>query len=74
MCTAGLHEVDTWIMAGTSSSTIFSYSGNQYSSVSGGDVHHAPDGSGFRLQPTKPSSVTQRSSSSTLAFSGSLAT
>ena len=29
----------------------------------GGAVHRPPDGSGFRLQPMKPSSLTQRSSS-----------
>ena len=69
MCAAGLHEVDTWIIAGTSSSVIFSYSGNQYSSVIGGELQKPPAGSGFRLQPRKPSWVTHRSSSATHAFS-----
>jgi hypothetical protein len=32
-------------------------------SVSGGAFHMPPDGSGLRLQPTKPSSLTQRFSS-----------
>ena len=57
-------------MAGTSSSVIFSYSGNQYASVSGGEVQYPPDGSGFRLQPTNPSSRTHRSSSATQSSSG----
>ena len=57
-------------MAGTSSSVIFSKMGYQYRSVSGGEVHHPPLGSGLRLQPTNPSSVTQRSSSATDASSG----
>ena len=61
-------------MAGTSSSVIFSYSGNQYGSVSGGELQNPPAGSGLRLQPTKPSSVTARSSSLTHASSGSPAT
>jgi hypothetical protein len=33
-----LHEDEIWMMAGTSSSVIFLYSGYQYSSVIGGDV------------------------------------
>src|SRR5258707_6173840 len=56
-------------MAGTSSSHIFSYSGYQCLSVSGGEVQWPPDGSGFRLQPTKPNSLTQRSSSA-MQFEG----
>jgi len=56
-------------MAGTSSSTIFSKIGYQYRSVSGGEVHFPPLGSGLRLQPTNPSSSTQRSSSATDDFS-----
>src|SRR5258708_19573221 len=56
-------------MAGTSSSTIFSKIGYQYRSVSGGAVHFPPLGSGLRLQPTNPSSSTQRSSSATDDFS-----
>ena len=44
--------------------------GYQYRSVSGGEVHLPPLGSGLRLQPTNPSSVTQRSSSATDASSG----
>src|SRR5439155_20615872 len=50
-------------MAGTSSSTIFSYRGYQLRSVRGGAVQWPPDGSGFRLQPIKPNSFTERSSS-----------
>ena len=42
--------------------------GYQYVSVSGGAVHFPPLGSGLRLQPTNPSSTTQRSSSATDAF------
>ncbi len=53
-------------MAGTSSSTIFSYSGYQCRSVSGGEVQWPPEGSGFKLQPMNPSSLTQRSSSAAL--------
>ena len=60
-----MHELETWIIAGTSSSTIASYSGNQYGSVSGGEVQKPPDGSGLRLHPTKPSVSTQRRSSAT---------
>ena len=35
---AGLQLPDTWIIAGTSSSTIFSYNGNQNRSMSGGEA------------------------------------
>src|SRR5215831_8394972 len=42
--------------------------GYQYWSVSGGAVHLPPLGSGLRLQPTNPSSRTQRSSSAMDAF------
>ena len=59
----GLQEPETWIIAGTSSSTIFSKKGYQARSVSGGPVQWPPDGSGLRLHPMKPSSATQRSSS-----------
>src|SRR5215471_7465159 len=55
----------TWIMAGTSNSTIFSYNGYQNRSVSGGPVQYPSDGSGFRLQPTNPYSSTHRRNSST---------
>ena len=51
----GLHEPETWIMAGTSSSTIFSKKGYQGAV---GERHarpHCPRGVGVRLQPTKPS-------------------
>jgi hypothetical protein len=58
-----LHEPETWTIAGTSSSTIFSKNGYQDRSVSGWAVQCPPDGSGFRLQPTKPNSFTHRSSS-----------
>ena len=51
----GLQLLETCTMAGTSSSTIFSNRGYQYRSVSGGEVHFPPLGSGLRLQPTKPS-------------------
>ena len=61
----GLRDADTWIIAGTSSATIASYSGYQYGSVSGRDVQNPPDGSGLSRQPTKPSSPTHRRSSST---------
>src|SRR5688572_10653953 len=50
-------------MAGTSSSTSFSYSGYHALSVSGGAVQWPPLGSGLRLHPTKPSSSTHRESS-----------
>jgi hypothetical protein len=56
-------------MAGTSSSTIFSYKGYQCRSVSGGDVQWPPEGSGFKLQPMNPISVTHLSSSAAL-FTG----
>ena len=46
--------------------TIFSYNGYQWRSVSGGEVQFPPEGSGFRLQPMNPSSLTQRSSSAAL--------
>src|SRR5213596_2387959 len=59
----GLHDELTCTIAGTSSSTSFSYNGYQYRSVSGGAVQWPPDGSGFRSQPMKPSSLTDRSSS-----------
>jgi len=65
----GLHDELTCTMAGTSSSTIFSYIGYQCRSVSGGEVQWPPDGSGFKLHPMNPSSVTQRSSSAAL-FTG----
>src|SRR6202521_4832595 len=52
-------------MAGTSSSQSFSYSGYHQRSVSGGSIQCPPEGSGLRLQPTKPSDLTQRSSSAT---------
>jgi len=65
VCAAGLQDVETWIIAGTSSSHIVSYSGNQYSSVSGGELQKPPAGSGFRLHPRKPSSLTHRMSSAT---------
>ena len=42
--------------------------GYQYWSVSGGAVQYPPLGSGLRLQPTNPSSRTQRSSSAMDAF------
>ncbi|MNY32215.1 hypothetical protein D3C86_1664170 [compost metagenome] len=58
-----LQDPETWIIAGTSSSIIFSKNGYQARSVSGGAVQCPPEGSGLRLQPTKPSSLTQRSSS-----------
>src|SRR5687768_3536220 len=50
-------------MAGTSSSQSFSYTRYHHLSVSGGSEHFPPEGSGVRLQPTKPNSSTQRSSS-----------
>src|SRR5512134_1731549 len=56
-------------MAGTSSATSFSYSGYQERSPSGGAFHQPPEGSGLRLQPMKPSSFTQRSSSG-MQFAG----
>src|ERR1700730_15196239 len=62
----GLQEELTCTMAGMSSSTIFSYNGYQWRSVSGGEVQFPPEGSGFRLQPMNPSSLTQRSSSAAL--------
>ena len=52
-----LHAALTWIMAGTSSSHIASYSGHHERSHSGGPVQNPPDGSGFRLQPTNPISL-----------------
>src|SRR3954471_20421207 len=52
-------------MAGTSCSTNFSYSGYHQRSVSGGELQCPPDGSGFTLNPTKPSSFTHPSSSPT---------
>src|SRR5690348_4021136 len=58
----------TCTMAGACNSQSFSYSGYQKRSVSGGAVQFPPDGSGFRLQPTKPSSLTQRSSSAMQDF------
>ena len=60
-----MHDADTWIMAGTSSSHIASHSGHQERSHSGGPVQNPPDGSGFTLQPTNPISVTHRRSSAT---------
>src|SRR3954466_6570589 len=57
-------------MAGTSSSTIFSYSGYQWRSVKGGEVQWPPDGSGFRLHPMNPRSRTQRSNSAALLAGG----
>ena len=54
----------TCTIAGTSRSTSFSYSGYHHSSPSDGDTPMPPLGSGFRLHPTKPNSVTHRSSSS----------
>jgi hypothetical protein len=62
-----LHELETWIIAGTSSSVIASKSENHDASVSGGERQWPPEGSGLRLQPTKPSSSTQRRSSATHA-------
>src|SRR5215471_8226238 len=50
-------------MAGTFNRTISSYNGYQYRSVRGGSVQYPPDGSGFRLQATNPSSSTARRSS-----------
>src|SRR4029450_2649838 len=41
----------------------FSYSGYHHLSVKGGELKYPPDGSGLRLQPTKPSSLTQSSGS-----------
>src|SRR5215210_73891 len=46
-----------------SCSTIFSKIGYQWRSDSGGDVQCPPEGSGFRLMPTKPYSLTHFSSS-----------
>src|ERR1700685_380754 len=54
-------------MHGTSSSIIFSYSGNHDLSVLGGELKSPPDGSGLRLQPMKPI-FTQRSSSAAECF------
>src|SRR5579871_5376787 len=55
-----------WMSAGTSSLTSASYSGYQYSEPSAGGGGLYPSfGSGFSRQPTKPSSLTQRVSSST---------
>ena len=44
----------TWIIAGTSSSHIASYSGQNVRSDVTGPFHQPPDGSGFRLHPTNP--------------------
>ncbi len=65
-----MQEELTCTMAGTSSSTSFSYSGYQCRSVSGGAVQWPPEGSGFRFAPMKPSSLTQRSSSRALWAGG----
>src|SRR5665213_2123588 len=56
-------------MAGTSSSTIASYRGYQERSVIGAPLQLPPEGSGLMMQPTKPSSSTQRRSSPTV-FAG----
>src|SRR5262249_48620000 len=60
---AGLQAWLMCTMAGTSSSQSFSYTGYHHLSVSGGSENLPPEGSGLRLQPTKPNSCTQRSSS-----------
>ncbi len=61
----GVAEPETCTIAGTSSSTIASYTGYQLRSVRGGELQCPPLGSGLRLQPMNPSSSTQRRSSAT---------
>ena len=61
----GLQVSLTWIIAGTSSSHIASYSGQNERSSSGGPVQYPPLGSGLRLQPMNPISSTHRRSSRT---------
>ena len=65
---AGFFVWETWTIAGMSSSAIFSYTGYHHSSNNGGSVQKPPVGSGLRLMPMNPNSLTMRSISSRVFF------
>src|SRR5258706_3771764 len=66
---AGLSAALAWIVHGMSSATSFSDGGYHHSLATDGvSGSRPPAGSGLTLQPTKPISLTQRSSSSIHSF------